>query len=188
MWRRSARACTHGRAARQGARTSTASLNALAWSKAAWPMLPSMTKMTSEGFTFAATCRQPARTPAPRHTRVLPAGGATGRDGRKPRQCSALVRPAQDSPCPHRPSRLLSLTRIAGALAAASRRPVAARAAPTSPRFPPTPTAPHCTGALKPAVRLDHGGRRAACACPRPQRARPPHPGHDRMHLPGVRV
>mmetsp|Transcript_6739 Transcript_6739/g.16779 ORF Transcript_6739/g.16779 Transcript_6739/m.16779 type:complete len:258 (-) Transcript_6739:700-1473(-) len=36
--------------------TSTLSLNALAWSNAAWPMEPSMTKMTRSGLTAAATC------------------------------------------------------------------------------------------------------------------------------------
>ncbi|PNH00193.1 hypothetical protein TSOC_013994 [Tetrabaena socialis] len=35
--------------------TSTASLKALAWSKAAWPMLPSITKMIRSGATAAAT-------------------------------------------------------------------------------------------------------------------------------------
>lgn len=47
--------------------TSTLSLKALAWSKAACPMLPSMTKMTSVGFTDAATCsRAPSVTAAHR--------------------------------------------------------------------------------------------------------------------------
>lgn len=36
--------------------TSTASLKALAWSCAAWPMLPSITKMMRLGLTAAATC------------------------------------------------------------------------------------------------------------------------------------
>jgi hypothetical protein len=51
--------------------TSTLSLKALAWSKAAWPMLPSITKMTRSGATATATCTTASAThAAARHGRA----------------------------------------------------------------------------------------------------------------------
>lgn len=41
--------------------TSTDSWKALAWSKAAWPMEPSITKMTWLGLTAAGAGRQPGK-------------------------------------------------------------------------------------------------------------------------------